>query len=88
MTDSTRKSGEQIELEGKAKELGGKVKDGQLSAADAATEVRARWKGEGGIASVTRTSAEDPPLEARSPCSPHPASRSSDLPSSNGAHSR
>ncbi len=27
MTDSTRKSGEQIELEGKAKELGGRMKD-------------------------------------------------------------
>jgi hypothetical protein len=40
---------------------------GPISAADAATEVRARWKGEGGIASVTRTSAEDPPLELRRP---------------------
>lgn len=27
MSDITRKSGEQIELEGKAKELGGRVKD-------------------------------------------------------------
>jgi hypothetical protein len=38
-----------------------------LSAADAAAEVRARWKGEGGIVAVTRTSAEDPPLELRRP---------------------
>lgn len=38
-----------------------------VSAADAASEVRARWKGEGSIAAVTRTSAEDSPIDLRRP---------------------
>ena len=37
------------------------------SAAEAAAEVTARWRGRGGIAAVTRTSADDPPLELRRP---------------------
>jgi hypothetical protein len=36
-----------------------------LSAADAAAEVQARWRGAATIAAVTRTSADDPPLELR-----------------------
>jgi hypothetical protein len=37
------------------------------SAGEAAAEVRARWRGDGTVASVTRTSAEDPPLDLRRP---------------------
>jgi hypothetical protein len=37
------------------------------SAAEAAAEVRARWRGEGTIAAVTRTSAESPPIDFRRP---------------------
>ncbi|GAA4022449.1 hypothetical protein GCM10022280_23870 [Sphingomonas swuensis] len=36
-----------------------------LSAAEASAEVQARWRGTGGIAGVTRTSADDPPLDLR-----------------------
>jgi hypothetical protein len=38
-----------------------------FSATDATAEVRARWQGEGSIASVTRTSADSPPLDFRRP---------------------
>lgn len=38
-----------------------------VSAAEASAEVSARWKGEGGIAAITRTAADDPPLELRRP---------------------
>jgi hypothetical protein len=37
------------------------------SAAEAAAEVSARWKGEGGVAGITRTAADDPPLDLRRP---------------------
>nr|WP_314442971.1 PepSY domain-containing protein [uncultured Sphingomonas sp.] len=36
-----------------------------LSAADATAEVLARWRGDARVRSVTRTSAEDPPVELR-----------------------
>ena len=38
-----------------------------LSAADAATEVQSRWRGKGRIASVTRTFADNPPIDLRRP---------------------
>jgi hypothetical protein len=37
------------------------------SAADASAEVLTRWRGEGTIAAVRRTSADDPPLDLRRP---------------------
>lgn len=37
------------------------------SAADAAAEVIARWRGDAGVQSVTRTNADSPPLELRRP---------------------
>jgi uncharacterized iron-regulated membrane protein len=40
---------------------------GPVSAADAAAEVVSRWQGKGGIAAVTRTSADAPPLDLRRP---------------------
>jgi hypothetical protein len=38
-----------------------------LSAADASAEVQARWRGEGSIAAVARTSKDAPPLDLRRP---------------------
>jgi uncharacterized iron-regulated membrane protein len=40
---------------------------GSLSSAEAAAEVQARWRGQAGIAAVSRTPANNPPLDLRRP---------------------